>query len=205
MWARGLFHIRERGHAYALTLGALLVTYAASEALGGSGYLAALVFGLVVGNAGALMREGGVPALANLAERSRHQQTEIIFLLRSLYFVFLGLSVSRSIFTPTTAWMMLALTGALFAARILVVGALYRGPRAERILVTGMMPRAMAVMVLAATPFAMGVPGSEALIPLALLVVVGSDIATTVGLYVYERRRPRAQDADAAPLPMGAP
>lgn len=199
-WARGLFHVRERGPAYALTLGALLVAYAVTEALGGSGYFSALVFGLVVGNAGVLTREGGVPALASLTERSREKQTETIFLLRSLYFIFLGMSIDRALFAPATAWTIAALVGALLAARVLVVGALYRGPREERTLMTGMMPRAMAVMVLAATPAAMGVAGAEVLVPLALLVVVGSDVATTIGLYLYERRRARVPGSSPASI-----
>ena len=199
-WSRALFHIPERSYAYALTLGALLVAYAATEALGGSGFLGALVFGLVVGNAGALVKDGGVPALASLSERSREHQGEIIFLLRSVYFVYLGMALGRGLLTPTSAWAMLALVGAIVAARVLVVALLHSGDRDTRMLLTGMMPRGMATMVLAATPAAMGVPGTEALIPLALLVVIGADIATSIGLFGCERRAAHASArAEAAP------
>lgn len=198
-WSRALFHVgsRSRAHAYALTLGALLLAYAGTEALGGSGYLSALVFGLVVGNAPALMRDGGLPALASLGERSREHQAELIFLLRSVYFVYLGLSLDRSIVSAASGYAMLAMVAAVLVARVLTVRLAHRGNDVDtRRLLTGMMPRGMATMVLAATPAAMGVPGSEALIPLALLLVVGADIATTLGVWRYERRRKRA-DAQA--------
>lgn len=196
-WSRALFHVTSRSHAYALTLGALLLAYAVTEALHGSGYLAALVFGLVVGNANVLMRDGGLPALASLSERSREHQAEIIFLLRSVYFVYLGLSLDRSIVSAQSGYAMLAMVAAVLAARVLTVALTHRGDADTRRLLTGMMPRGMATMVLAATPFAMGVPGSEPLIPLALLLVVGADIATTLGVWRYERKRRH----DGAPAP----
>lgn len=200
-WSRALFHVTDRGHAYALTLGALLVTYAATEFLGGSGYLSALVFGLVVGNAGLLVRDGGVPALASLSERSRQHQGEVIFLLRSVFFVYLGLTIGRDILSAQSGWTMLLLVGALAAARLLTVALTHRGDSETRLLLSGMMPRGMATMVLAATPLAMGIPGAEALVPLAILVVVGADVPTTVALYLYERRRAWSPAAKAEPAP----
>ena len=188
-WARALFHAPPKMHVYALTLGALLVAYALTEALGGSGYLAALVFGFVVGNARPLTRVGGVPGLASLSDESRHHQGEVIFLLRSLYFVYLGMSVGRGFLSAENGWIMLALVGAIAATRVLLVAFLHRHGDETGTLLAGMMPRGMATMVLAATPMAMGVPGSEILVPLALLVVVGADVATTIGLFVFERRR----------------
>lgn len=201
-WARILHHVHARSHAYALTLGALFVAYAATEALGGSGYLCALVFGLIVGNAPALMREGGVPALAGLGERSRQHQHEVIFLLRSVYFVFLGMSVDRGLLSAPTGRAILALTAALVAARLVSVLATHRVRSADdartRVLLAGMMPRAMAAAVLATIPAAMGVPGAQALVPATLMVIVGADVATTCALYAYERKRARAAPEIAA-------
>lgn len=186
-FARVLHHVRERAHAYPVVLGGLLLAYAVTETLGGSGYLSALIFGLVVGNASALMRDGGVPALNALNDSSRAHQGEIIFLLRSVYFVFLGMSIGRELLTWSTLLAALVLTGALVATRFLVVGLTHSGDARTGTLLRGMMPRAMAAAVLASIPAAAGVPGTEGFLALALLVIVGSDVATTVGLYVYER------------------
>lgn len=192
-WARLLHHVHERAHAYGVTLGGLILTSAITEALGGSGYLSALVFGLVVGNAHVLMARGGVPALASLSERSRHQQSEVIFLLRSVYFVYLGMSVGMGILSPASGLAMLALCGTMVAARLLAVAISHRirapEDRQTRILLAGMMPRAMATAVTASIPMAMGVPGSEGFLATTLLVIVGCDIATTVALFAYEKKR----------------
>lgn len=197
-FARILHHIHARAHAYPVVLGGLLLAYSATEVLGGSGYLSALVFGLVLGNAGALMREGGVPALRSLSDASRGHQGEVIFLLRSVYFVFLGMSVGPELLTWPSLLAMLALTGTLAATRFLVVGATHRGDRKTALLLRGMMPRAMAAAVLASIPAALGVPGTEGFLAAALLVVIGSDVATTIGLFLYERRNGHARPEDAA-------
>lgn len=201
-WARVLFHQRDKLHSYALTLGALLVSYAITEILGGSGYLCALVFGGVVGNAHVIMRDGGVPALESLSQRGREHQGEFIFLLRSVYFVFLGLSLTRGILSPQSGLAILALTGALLAARLVAVNLTHRPrddeSRRAHLLMTAMMPRAMAAAVLASIPAALGVPGTENLVAHALLVIVGADIATTIGLWLYGRRH-AAAIAQAAP------
>lgn len=200
IFARLLHRLGDRVHAYPVTLGGLLLAYVATEALGGSGYLSALVFGLVVGNAPALMREGGVPALASLSDGSREHQMEFIFLLRSVYFLFLGMSVGRELLTWPYALAAVALAGALLATRVLVVLATHRGEPRTGILLACMMPRAMAAAVLASIPAAMGVAGSEGFVTLALLVIVGADIATTVGVYLYERGRPKASAETATAL-----
>lgn len=193
-WARVLFHVKEKTHAYALTLGALLVTYAITELLQGSGYLGALVFGLVVGNAPALMREGGVPALDSLSQRGREHQGEIIFLLRSVYFVYLGLSLSRDMLDARHALAIAAFGGAMLVARLVTVFATHRAKDAEstraHLLLVSMMPRAMAAAVLASLPLAAGVPGTERFVADALLVIVAADICTTIGMWLYGRRHP---------------
>lgn len=191
-WARALHHLREGRNAYALTLGALLMAYVATEALGGSGFLAALVFGLVVGNAHVIVRSAGVPALASLSERSREHQTEIIFLLRSLYFVFIGMTAGALLVWSSLA-LAAALAVALFAARALAVAIAARRDPAGRGLLLAVMPRGMATLVLAAIPAAMGVPGTEAFVNAALLSVIGADVATAIGLWAVERRRAGAR------------
>ncbi|HUR69827.1 MAG TPA: cation:proton antiporter [Candidatus Thermoplasmatota archaeon] len=198
--ARALHHMRQRANAYPLTLGGLLLAYAATEALGGSGFLSALIFGVVVGNAGALMKQGGVPALASISDDSRQHQGELIFLLRSIYFVYLGMSVGGALVSWAGALTALLLAAALLAARMLVVTATHHGDGQTRLLLTGMYPRGMATAVLASIPAAMGVPGSETFLASALVLIVGCDVATTIGIFLYERRRVRATAAAIEPV-----
>jgi cell volume regulation protein A len=186
-WARLVHRLRPDRHAYPFTLAALLLTYVAAEALGGSGFLAALAFGLFLGNARALMSLGGIADLAPLPRESRGLGSELIFLLRSVYFVFLGLSVPRSILTPGFALAGLALLAALIAARAIGVAvAARRSP--SRGLLFAMMPRGLATAVIAALPAAMGVPGTESFSAYVFLVIIGSDLATSGALWWVSRR-----------------
>ncbi len=200
-WARLLHRWRPEKHAYMVTLAALLLAYVVTQRLGGSGYLAALAFGLTLGNAPALMRLGGIDDLAPLPSASRGLQSELIFLLRSIYFVFLGLSIPRSVLTPGFALAGLGLLAALLLARVVGIGlAARRSP--SRGLLLAMMPRGLATAVIAAIPVAMGVPGTERFPAYCFLVILAADLATSVGLWWVARRAPfPAGGHDAAPLP----
>lgn len=207
-WARLLHHLRPEGHAWALTLAVLLIAYAAAERLGGSGFLAALLFGLFLGNAPALMRHGGLARLAGPAPVVRLHQSEAIFLLRSLYFVYLGSAIDLGILAPKYLLVGLLLAVAFVAARAAAVMLVHRPQdaegRATRLLLVAMMPRGLATAVIASIPMAMGVPGSEAFLTYTFLVIVVADLATSVGLVAYQRMRPARPavgEAQAAPPP----
>lgn len=128
-----------------VAFGVVLVTYAATHAVGGSGLLAVLAFGLVLGN---------LPSRGNLAGQevqflSFH--SELSFLVRSFFFVLLGVIVEfvgREYVLP-----ILAILGALLVSRVLAVQvsriALRGISAAEREVVLLMMPRGLITAVLA--------------------------------------------------------
>lgn len=201
-WARALHEIDAERFGFALTLATLMVAYAATELLNGSGYFMALTFGLIVGNAGWLMRAGEMRDLAAPPERARLHTGEVVFVLRSTFFVFLGLSVPREALTPTLLAVGAAFLVALAGSRILAVwlaGKLASLPEEAhtRVLLVAMMPRGLATAVIAGIPAAMGVPGSEMFVTLVFVVIVAADIAATIGIHAYERRV-RGTRADAA-------
>lgn len=206
--ARVLHAIDAQRHGYPVVLACVLLAYAAAEQIGGSGYLMALAFGLFMGNAKPLMEFGGLRALAPPAQTMRLHQSEVIFILRSVYFVFLGLSIDPAVlswpYAAAGVLLTLALVGARVAAVLLTVPGRTPAERDARGLVLGMMPRGLAAAVLATLPAAMGVPGTEAFVSYAFLVIVGADVATTAALFIHERRRASLSwPAVAAPSPVG--
>ena len=204
-WARILHLVGEDNHGWPLTLAAILVAYAATEALGGSGFLSALVFGLFLGNAPALTRLGGLRGLAPPTRSHRVHQSEAIFILRSLYFVYLGTAIDLAIFAPRYLLVGLALAAALFAARGAAVALVHRdaGPeaRSTRMLLVAMMPRGLATAVIASIPAAMGVPGADLFLTYTFLVIVVADVGTSVGLLAWQRVRPKVAVAEPTPTP----
>jgi len=94
VWIKVLEIARKQEYTYMLTLAALILCYAGTEHLGGSGSLSALVFGIILGNY-ERMRILGIKvdaaSMQKLIGNIRNFQNEITFLVRALFFVILGL------------------------------------------------------------------------------------------------------------------
>lgn len=95
LWIRVLHMIRKEEYTYMVTLAVLIGSYAASEALQGSGPLTALLFGLMLGNDREVFRtlkikldSGYLSEIKSFVKRSHG---ELAFLIRAFFFVFLGL------------------------------------------------------------------------------------------------------------------
>jgi len=95
VWIRVLLLIRREEYTYILTVGMLLFSYAFVEMVGGNGALAALVFGLVLGNDKDIIRilrmKIKSSSLNYVKSFLKRFQNEISFLIRAIFFVFLGL------------------------------------------------------------------------------------------------------------------
>ena len=91
VWLRLLTAFSGRPFAYMITIAALLVLYAAVELVGGSGAAAALVFGLVLGNSDEIARMFKIKSGFVLDEKIKEFQMELAFVVRTFFFVFLGL------------------------------------------------------------------------------------------------------------------
>ncbi|MCK4477617.1 cation:proton antiporter [Candidatus Bathyarchaeota archaeon] len=124
VWIRALYLIRKEEYTYMLTLGVLIGCYAASETFGGSGPLAALLFGLMLGNDRKIFKTlrvrldlGYLSEIKNFVKRT---QGELSFLIRAFFFVFLGLiyGVGRGEFP---IWL-----GILIAVLIVAVNLVFR-------------------------------------------------------------------------------
>lgn len=209
VWGRVLHLSGGAQHGFPLTLAALLLVYASTEMLHGSGYLAALTFGLFLGNAPALVRLGGLRRLAPPDAGSRHHQGETVFILRSIYFVYVGLAISPAVFTWGGALLGAAFVAAMLVARIaaVMVTTPARSPqeRSARALLIGMMPRGLAAVIVASIPASMGIAGSENFLTYTFLILVGCDVATSLMLWKYQRRASASAAASAGPGPVSGP
>jgi cell volume regulation protein A len=128
-----------------VAFGVVLALYAATHAVGGSGLLAVLAFGLILGN---LPNRGDIAA-KEMQFLSFH--SELSFLVRSFFFVLLGVIVEflgKAYILP-----ILAILGALLLSRFLAVQvsriALQGISSTERELLLMMMPRGLITAVLA--------------------------------------------------------
>lgn len=111
LWLRVLSVMQRKQFGFMITIAALFLLYAGTEVLGGSGGMAALVFGLILGNhdeiakiARRRRRLGSVmKAWTTLLVNDSFKQfhSEITFAVRTFFFVFLGFSFTLPF---TVAW-----------------------------------------------------------------------------------------------------
>lgn len=97
-WLNILKRIAKAAYSYILTLGIVLLAYALSEYLGGSGVLCSLLFGIMLGNEKEIYRILRMKKPTNYVVDTglKRFESEIAFLLRTFFFVYIGLIVTMT-------------------------------------------------------------------------------------------------------------
>ncbi|MFQ5909657.1 MAG: cation:proton antiporter [Thermoplasmata archaeon] len=97
IWLIILTRLYGKPFSYMITLAALLVLYGGVEFVKGSGAMAALVFGIVIGNKEEFGSFFRIKTKFHLDEKIIQFNSELSFLMRTFFFVLLGLSFSFSV------------------------------------------------------------------------------------------------------------
>lgn len=210
VWARLLTWLAGQTLSYMLTLAAILVLYDVAELLGASGAITILLFGLVLANmenlAGRLVRPLRVligyeldQAKFVLDEFLRRINEELAFLVRTFFYVLLGLIVDFSKFDRSIALWGLALFGVVFGVRVIATYALGTAAKSwtpsERILIASMMPRGVATAVMAFLPASAGIPHTENFPMYAVTVITLGVLFMTLSLAAYRSKAAQEQRA----------
>ena len=167
-------------HGYMLTLGVLFVLFFLANSFGESGALTALVFGLMIGNKSHLAKilRFKLPRI-ELDDPTHNQLT---FLVRSFFFVFVGLMASFGQIEYLVFGVLMTIVvyfGRVFVGKITLTK---RFSRLDRAVTNSMIPRGLAAAVLATYPITMGLPNAEAYPQLVFFIILSSVVITTVGL-----------------------
>ncbi len=167
-------------HAYMLTLGILFVLFFLANSFGESGALTALVFGLMLGNKKHLSRilKFKLPKI----EMDDPTHNQLTFLVRSFFFVFVGLLASFGQIEYIVFGILITI--AVYVGRIFVgkVTLTKRFSKLDRAVTNSMIPRGLAAAVLATFPITMGLPNAEAYPQIIFFIILSSVIITTIGL-----------------------
>lgn len=206
-WVRVLKAFEKRSYEYVLTIGTLFLLYAITESdlLGGSGALAVLAFGLVVGNSRKTRRlaeETDVPMRGRPARTWEwtpvfggelvNLHHEVIFFVRAFFFVTLGAVVNLDVFGDAKFLLGgLLLTICVAAGRYWGVTLLFfrSGLAAwDRMAVTLMFPLGLAAAVVSLIPSRrFGIAGSEEFGAYALVAIVLTNLIASVLVFVTAR------------------
>ena len=174
-------------HDDILTLTTCLMLYGFSEMSGGNGALAALCFGLVLGNG---KEFGFIPSFrdnpVDAGSLMRKFQGQISFLLTTFFFVYLGM-----IFVPVMKIILLGvfITGLLVVARNLSFRITLKKDKSmmkNLPLLSSLLPRGLAAAAVSQLPSTLGYdwPYMQQLV---ISVIIFSVVAAAIGSYVYGR------------------
>ncbi|NWG10916.1 cation:proton antiporter [Candidatus Bathyarchaeota archaeon] len=207
IWISMLKRISKTSYAYMLTLAVVLLVYAFSEFLGGSGPLCSLLFGIVLGNEKEVYKMLRMERPANMAVDGglKRFESEIAFLLRTFFFVYIGMIVTIGDITIMVVGILLSLILLITRFGAVALSTVRSQLTEERALMTVLLTRGLAAAVLATLPLQYAAeyaadptkypeagPIFERLAPyyinLAVIVILTTAIIATVGVPILKHR-----------------
>jgi len=186
-WPRLLRRLGERRYLDTLSLGVALVLWGAADALGASGALVVLVFGVTLANEGRLLEMVGLPAgaegaVAGETVRRLHRFIgQLTFVVRAYFFVFLGAVVSFGRLPALHYALAAAIVALLVAARWGTLAAVERGGAlalraGERLPLVLLQPRGLVSAVLAIEAAHAGFDADGRFLGVVSLVVIATNL-----------------------------
>jgi potassium/hydrogen antiporter len=191
VWSLLLHRVRTLQNGMCTTPAFVFFVYGVVELLGGSGPVAALTFGIVLGNAELLTPSFLVPRTDRrdraLTGPEKAFFSEAVFLLRTFFLVYAGLSIRLD--DRELLLLGFAITVMLFAVRVPVVAlSLSRRTTArDASLIAVMVPKGLGAAVLATIPLQMGVAGGDVIQTVVFAVILASTLLTTVLVVLVDR------------------
>ena len=193
-WSALLRRIRGLENSIFTTPAFVFVLFGIVELLGFSGYVAAVVFGAVLGNIEVFhgifwMRRYLPSEPITLNREERDFLAEVVFLLKTFFFVYVGVSIRFT--SLPLVYTGLILTGIIFLLRIPAawLGLSRTTPVRDASFVAIMSPKGLAAVVLASMPLEQNLPGGDDLQSTTYCVVFVSIVLTSVLSFLIERTR----------------
>lgn len=197
-WLLFLYEWQTRRFAALATLGFVFLVYAATEALGGSGILAAIVFGGVLGNEPIVRRLLRRTRPFKISKDLRRIEQEMGFVLRAFFLFLIGMLVVPLLPSLTEGLILIAVPIVLYALRraiFLGVSHPKKAPRGWVNPASSLLGRGLTSAVLLILAF-QTLPRTSVLLFPALMVIIGTNVVMTVGLVMGMPSVPRETDAE---------
>ncbi|MBL8522029.1 MAG: cation:proton antiporter [Betaproteobacteria bacterium] len=190
-WLMILRRMRRLRHGTYSSVGMCFILYGATEAAGFSGAIAAISFGVMLANGRRIVAALGWVRPGRFAAFSSREHgflMEIIFVLKTFFFVYLGISMQLD--NIAALLMGGAIVVMVYAARHVLAAWLCARdiPASEVALTAAMVPKGLAAAVLAGLPVQYGMAGGDLIQAIAYAVVLLSILATAL-LIALQRTR----------------
>jgi NhaP-type Na+/H+ or K+/H+ antiporter len=190
VWSAILNRIHVIKNAIFTTPAFVFIIYGAVEMLGFSGAIATLSFGITIGN----IEKIRIPLLRRfepmgLGKIEREFFSEVAFLLKTFFFIYMGISLE---FTNT--WFVivaLILAAVAFLVRIPAVRLSIRKklPAKDLSVMAVMAPKGLAAVVLAGIPLQQGIVGGDTIKNITYGIIIFSIILTSIMVFLMEKTK----------------
>lgn len=180
---RIISRLKRKPFEYMLTLAILLVLYSITQWVGGSGAIAALIFGVVLANGKRISKIFRFDKALVIDKEVERFHSEVSFLIRTFFFVYLGVIATFSNYYIILLG--ICITFLLYFARI---ASIYLSTirldvnKMEKDVMKFMMPRGLAAAVLSQLPLAYNIPNAQIYSDITLTVIIFSIILSSFGI-----------------------
>ena len=173
------------------TLGALLIIFALVDFFGGSGPIAILVMGVILGNSNDFAKLLRLKITSFVDETIKFFHGEVTFFIRTFFFVYMGMMISFNSVNLHFLTLSISLILIIIVIRYISVEIITRvihEKREDKFIMFSMMPRGLASAVLASLPLSANIKGSEVFIEYTFAVIILTNILMTAGVLMSERK-----------------
>jgi cell volume regulation protein A len=174
-----------------LTLAVVFLAYFGVESIQGSGVIFALAFGLILGNGVKVARFLRIKRTVKIHEMMRKFHSQMSFLIKTFFFVYLGLMISFD--EPNLIVIGIVISLVLLFVRYIVALITSIGSRtmfANCGFLTTMFPRGLSAAVVAEIVVAAGVPNASIYPGIIMVVIVTTVIIAAIGIPIFARKPP---------------
>ena len=162
IWSTILEKIRKFPNTIFTSLAFIFLLYGLSEILGYSGPISVLIFGVVLANSKkiplSIVQKFGADHLTEFTSIEKNLFSEVIFLVKTFFFIFLGMSIQFG--NSKILFIGILLTILIYGGRLLLSRLLIsrETPISEAAMISFIIPKGLAAAVLAEVPMHMGLP-----------------------------------------------
>jgi NhaP-type Na+/H+ or K+/H+ antiporter len=193
-WSVVLHKVRNIKNSIFTTPAFVFIIYGLSELLGYSGAISALAFGIGLANTdlikGTALSKFFTKEPDSLNETERILFGEAVFLLKTFFFVYIGVSMQLTEWVPILIGFVITLI--LYLIRIPIVRASMpisdvNNPNQDLIFMSSIVPKGLAAAVLATIPMQQGIAGGELIKDIVFSVILFSIVFTSVLIPLIEK------------------
>lgn len=196
LWSSVLTKVRRLENSVFTTPAFAAIIYGITEFLGYSGPIAVFAFGIVLGNIAAVTptMKRIMPSIEPIGMNTREKDflTSFVFLLKTLFFVYLGLSVNLSDSSLVMAGVVLTIWVFFVRVPAVLFSVKHDVSRYEVSIASVMVAKGLAAAALAARPAQVGMSSGYIIKTVVYDVVLASIIITAVLTFLIDRGKVKA-------------